>query len=215
LTRMQMNQAVLTSLATLMGAGVGGFATFMSSKAAFRRGETVETKRRRDALMRDVSVRFVKSLDIMHGEISSSKSKELSARFDELVSSDPAVKNLFEQVKAGAAAATAGQALEFLSGATEPTRSTLEQIAAATFRAAVGAAPQMVELTSIIAEMKLMMPNYILQKAQYAAIVTLFAAHISEAGTPTGHWNQASSAAVSDFVEAVRTDFGLDPIALT
>lgn len=212
---MQMNQAVLTSLATLIGAAVGGFATFMSSKAAFHRGETVETKRRHDALMRDVSVRFVKTLDIVHGEISLSKSKELSAGFDELVSSNQDVKNLFEQVKAGAAAATAGQALELLARAEEPTRSTLEQIAASTFRAALSAAPQMVELTSIIAEMKLIMPNDILQKAQYAAIVTLFAAHISDAGTPTGHWNQASSVAVGDFVESVRTDFGLDPIALT
>jgi hypothetical protein len=212
---MLMTQAVLPALATLLGAGVGGFTTFVSSKAAFRRGETLETRRQHDALMRDVSVRFVKSLDIVQAEISSSKFKQLSTGFDELVSSNQDVKNLFEQVKAGAAAATADQALEPLSRAAEPTPATLEQIAAATFRAALGAAPQMVELNSIIAEMKLIMPNDILQKAQYAAIVTLFAAHISEAGTPTSYWNQASSAAVSDFVEAVRTDFGLNPTALT
>jgi hypothetical protein len=209
-----MDQAVLTSLATLLGAGVGGFTTFMSSKAAFHRGETVETKRQRDLLMRNVSVRFVKTLDIVQGEISSSKFKGLSAEFDELVSSNQDVNNLVAQVKADAAAATAPQALELLSRAAEPTPALLEQIAAATFRAALTAAPQMVELNSVMAEMKLIMPNDILKKAQYAAIVTLFAALISQAGTPMNNWNQASSAAVSDFVEAVRTDFGLDPIAL-
>jgi hypothetical protein len=210
-----MDQAVLTASATLLGAGVGGFTTFVSSKAAFHRGETLETKRRHDALMRDVSVRFVKTLDIVHSEISSSKSKGLSAGFDELVSSNQDVKNLFEQVTASGTAATSDQALELPSRAAVPSRRALDKIAAATFRAALGAAPQMVELNSIIAEMKLIMPNDLLQKAQYAAIVTLLAAHISEAGTPASYWNQASSAAVSDFVEAVRTDFGLDPIALT
>ncbi|HEY0225658.1 MAG TPA: hypothetical protein VGC05_04510 [Mycobacterium sp.] len=209
-----MDQAVLTSLATLLGAGVGGFTTFMSSKAAFHRAETVETKRQRDVLLRDVSVRFVKTLDIVQGAISSSKSKELSPEFNELVSSNQDVKNLVEQVKAGAAAATASQAIELLSRAAEPTPSMLEKIGVATFRAALAAAPQMVELNSVIAEMKLIMPNDTLQKAQYAATVTLFAALISEAGTPTNNWDQAASAAVTDFVEAVRTDFGLDPIAL-
>jgi hypothetical protein len=209
-----MDQAVLTSLATLLGAGVGGFTTFISSKAAFHRAETVETKRQRDVLLRDVSVRFVKTLDIVQGAISSSKFKELSPEFDELVSSNQDVKHLVEQVKAGAAAATASQAIELLSHAAEPTPSMLEKIAAATFRAALAAAPQMFELNSVIAEMKLIMPNDTLQKAQYAAIVTLLAALISEAGTPANNWDQASSAAVTDFVEAVRTDFGLDPIAL-
>jgi hypothetical protein len=65
-----------------------------------------------------------------------------------------------------------------------------------------------------MAEMKLIMPRDILQKAQYAAVVTLFAAHVSEAGTPKSYWNQASGAAVGDFVEAVRTDFGLNPMPL-
>ena len=209
-----MDQAVLTSLATLLGAGVGGFATFMSSKAAFHRGETLETKRQHDVLMRDVSVRFVKTLDVVQGEISSSKFKELSAEFDELVSSNQEIRNLVEQVKGGAAGATAPQALELLSRTEEPTPLMLEQIAAATFRAALAAAPQMVELNSVMAEMKLIVPNDILKKARYAAIVTLFAALISQAGAPTNNWNQASSAAITDFVEAVRTDFGLDPIAL-
>jgi hypothetical protein len=211
---MHMDQAVLTSLATLLGAGVGGFTTFMSSKAAFHRGETVETKRQKDVLMRDVSVRFVKTLDIVQGDISSSKFQGLPAEFDELVSSNQDVRNLVEQVKAGAAAATTPQALELLSRVEEPTAVMLEQIASATFRAALAATPQMVELNSVMAEMKLVMPNDILQKARYAAIVTLFAALISAAGTPANNWNQASSAAVTDFVEAVRTEFGLDPIAL-
>ncbi|MEM6109163.1 hypothetical protein AAHS21_23430 [Mycobacterium sp. 050272] len=212
---MHMDQAVLTSLATLLGAGVGGFTTFMSSKAAFHRGETLETKRQHDSLMRDVSVRFVKTLDIVQGEVSSSKFKGLSAEFDELVSSNQEVKHLVEQGTGGAATATASPALELLSHATEPTPSIAEQIAAPTFRAALVATPSMVDLNSVMAEMKLIMPNDILQKAQYAAILTLFAALISEVGAPSNNWNQASSAAVSDFVEAVRTDFGLDPIALT
>ncbi|BAX93628.1 hypothetical protein [Mycobacterium shigaense] len=212
---MHVDQAVLTSLATLLGAGVGGFTTYMSSRAAFHRGETLETRRRHDALMRDVSVRFVKSLDIVQGEISSSKFNQLSAGFDELVSSNQEVKKLFERVKVGASVETDGQAVDTAPRATEPTPLALEQIAAVTFRAALRASPHMVELNSIIAEMKLIMPNHILQKAQYAAIVTLFAAHISEAGTPNSYWNQASSAAVSDFVEAVRTNFGLNPTELT
>jgi hypothetical protein len=209
-----MDQAVLTSLATLLGAGVGGFTTFVSSKAAFHRAETVETKRQHDSLMRHVSVRFVKTLDIVQGEISSTKIKELPAEFDELVSSNQEVKDLVEQVKAGTAAATAPQKTELLSRAAKPTPTILEQIAAATFHAALAAAPQMVELNSVMAEMKLVMPNDILRKARYAAIVTLFAALISEPGAPTNNWDQAASAAVTDFVEAVRTDFGLDPIAL-
>lgn len=165
--------------------------------------------------MRDVSVRFMKSLDIVQGEISSPKFRESSAGFDELVTSNQAVKNLVEHVEAGAAVATADQALELLSRTEEPSPPTLEQIAAVTFRAALGAASQMVELNSIIAEMKLILPNDILQKAQYAAIVTLFAAYISKTGTAASYWSQAASAAVSNFVEAVRTDFGLDPTALT
>ncbi len=133
--------------------------------------------------MRIVSVHFVKILDIVQGEISSSRFRELPTELDELVSSNQHVKNLVEQVQAGAAASTASQALELLSPAAEPTASILEQIAAATFRAALAAAPQMVELDSVMAEMKLIMPNDILQKAQYAATVTLFAALISETGT--------------------------------
>src|SRR5262249_44189997 len=91
-TRMHLDQAVLTSLATLLGAGVGGVTTFMSSKAAFHRGETLETKRRHDALMRDASVRFVKILDVVQGDISSSTFKGLSGEFDELASSNQDVK---------------------------------------------------------------------------------------------------------------------------
>jgi hypothetical protein len=168
-----------------------------------------------EALMRDVSLRFVKSLDTVQGQISSSSTLELSAGLDELMSSNQAVRNLFDQVQAGATVATADQALELLSGAAEPTPPTFEQIAAATFRTAPGAGPQMAELHSIMAEIKFIMPSDVLLKAQYAAIATLFAAHISEASTPTSNWNQASSAAVADFVEAVRSDFGLDPLALT
>jgi hypothetical protein len=211
---MHMDQAVLTSLATLLGAGVGGITTFMSSKAAFHRGETLETKRQHDLLMRDISVRFVKILDIVQGDISSSTFRGFSPEFDELASSNQDVKDLVEQVKAGAAAATAAQKVELLARAPEPAPVLLEKISAATFRAALAAAPQMIELNSVMAEMKLILPNDILQKAQYAAVVTLFAALISGPGAPTNNWNQASSAAVSDFVEAVRTDFGLDPIAL-
>lgn len=164
--------------------------------------------------MRDVSVRFVKTLDRMQGEIGSSKSKELPSGFDELVSSNQDVRNLFEQVKAGTDATTPEQALEILRGAAEPAPPALEQIAAATFREVLDAAPQMAELNSIIAEMKLIMPRDILLKAQYAEMVTLFMAHISDAIPPTSNWNQASSAAVSDFVGAVRSHFGLDPISL-
>jgi hypothetical protein len=204
------DQVVLTSGATLLGTGGGGLTTFISTKPTFYRGETVVTKIQHEALMRDASLRFVKSFDIAQSKISSSSTLELSAGLDELMSSNHAVRNLFEQVKAGAAAATVGQALKLLSGATEPTPPTLEQIATATFHAA----PQMAELNDIITEMKLIMPSDVLLKAQYAAIATLFAAHISETGTPTNNWNQASSAAVADFVEAVRSDFGLDPIAL-
>jgi hypothetical protein len=211
---MHVDQAVLTSLATLLGAGVGGFTTFMSSKAAFHRGETLETKRQHDVLMRDVSVRFVKTLDIVQGDISLSKFKELSAEFDELASSSQDVKNLVEQVRAGATTATSPQGHEVAVRIAEPTPALLEQIAAATFRAALTAAPQMIDLNSVMSEMKLIMPNDILRKAQYAAVVTLFAALISEAGARANNWNQAASAAVSDFVEAVRNDFGLDPIAL-
>jgi hypothetical protein len=211
---MHVDQAVLTSLATLLGAGVGGFTTFMSSRAAFHRGETLETKRRRDALMRDVSVRFVKTLDVVQAEISTSKPRELPAGFDELVSSDQDVKDVFEQVKAGAPSVIADHALDLPSRAAESAPPTIEHIAAATFRAALVAAPQMVDLNSVMSEMKLIMPTGILIKAQYAAIVTLFAAFISETGAPTSYWGQASSSAVSSFVEAVRTDFGLDPIAL-
>ena len=189
---------------------VVAFTSFASTKPTFYRGETVETKIQHEALMREASLRFVKSLDIIQSEISLSSTLELSAGLDELMSSNHVVRNLFEQVKAGAAAATASQALALLSSATEPTPPTLEQIAAATFRAA----PQMAELNDIITEMKLIMPSDVLLKAQYAAIVTLFAAHISVAGTPTSNGDQVSSAAVSDFVEAVRSDFGLDPIAL-
>jgi hypothetical protein len=206
-----INQPAVTSGATLLGAGGGGFTTFFSTKDFFARGEIVETKIQHEALVRDVSLRFAKSLDIVQGEISSSSKLELSARLDELVSSDPAVRNLFEQLQAGPDAATAEQALELLSGAAEPAP-TLDQIATATFRA-VGAAPQMAELHNIMAEMKLTMPSATLMKAQYAAIVTLFATHISEAGAPASNWSQASSAAVADFVEALRSDFGLDPIA--
>src|SRR5262249_39946731 len=111
---------------------------------------------------------------------------------------------------AGAPAPTAHQALELLSGATESTPPTLEHVAAAT----AGAAPQFAELKDILTEMKLTMPSDVLLKAQYAAVATLFAAHASEAGTPTSNWTEASSAAVADFVDAVRSDFGLDPITL-
>lgn len=152
--------------------------------------------------MRDSSLRFVKSLDIAQGVISSVPTLELSAGLNEVIASNQAAGILFEQIKAGGAPATADQALALLSDATE-----FDQIAAATFRAV----PQMAELQGIMAEMKLTMPRDILLKAQYAAIVTLFAAHVSEAGASNG--NQASSAAVTDFVDAVRSNFGLDSIA--
>jgi PPE-repeat protein len=203
------DQVVLTSGATLLGTGGGGLSAFVSTKATFYRGETVVTKIQHEALMRDASLRFVKSLDRVQSEISLSSTLELSAGLDELMSSNHAVRNLFEQVKAGTSAATADQALALLSGAAEPTPPTLEQIASATLHAA----PQMVELNDIITEMKLIMPRDVLLKAQYAAIVTLFAAHISKAGIPASNGNQASNAAVADFVESVRSDFGLDPIA--
>lgn len=205
-----MVQAVITGLATLLGAGVGGFTTYFTSKAAFTRQEAAEAKRQHDALMRDVSVRFVRTLDTIRGEIGSSKFKELSARFDELVSSNQDVKNLFEQMKAGTATATPVQALEILWRAVEPTPPTLEQIAATTLRAAIDTAPQMAELNSIIAEMKLIMPTEILEKAQFAQMATLFVAQISEAMPPTDNSDQAASAAVSDFVRAVRGHLGLD-----
>lgn len=210
-----INQAAVTSGATLLGTGGGSFTTFFSTKDFFSRGETVKIKIQHEALKREVSLRFVKSLDIVRGEITSSSKLELSAGLDELMSSNQAVRGLFDQVQAGAAAATAQQALDLLSGAVEPGPLTLDQIADAAFRAPLGAAPQMAELSSLMAEMKFVMPSDALQKAQYAAIATLFAAHISEADTPTSNWNQASSAAVTDFIEAVRSDFGLDPLALT
>jgi hypothetical protein len=148
---------------------------------------------------------------MLQGAISSSSTLELSAGLDELVSSNQAVRNLFQQVKAGAPAATTDQALELLSGTAEPTTPTLEQIAAATF-GATGATPHMVEFNHLMTEIKFTLPSDVLLKAQYAAIATLFAAHISETDAPTSHWSQASSAAIADFVDAVRSDFGLDPI---
>jgi hypothetical protein len=205
--------ATVTSGATLAGAGGGSLTSFFSTKSFFSGGETVQTKLQHEALMRDVSLHFVKSLDVLQGEISPSSKLEISAGIDELVSSNQAVRSLFDQVQAGAAAPTADQALKLLSGAAESTPLTLDDIATATFGATLGASPHMAELNTLMAEMKFTMPSDVLLKAQYAAIATLFASHTSEADTPTSNWTQASSAAVTDFVEALRNEFGLDPIA--
>jgi PPE-repeat protein len=198
------DQVVLTSSATLLGTGGGGFTAFFSTKATFYKGETVQTKRQYEALVRDASLRFVKSLETIRGDISPLSRQELSARLDGLVSTNPAVRNLFDQVQAG----TVDHSLQIPSGTVQPTSSTLDDIATTAIRATLGAAPHMAELNSIMAEMKLTMPSDVLLKAQYAAIVTLFAAHHAGASD----WNHASSVAVADFVEAVRSDFGLDPI---
>jgi len=62
----------------------------------------------------------------------------------------------------------------------------------------------MAELISIMAEMKLIMPREILEKAYFVEIATLLKF------TPlTSNWDQAASTAVSDFVSAVRSHFGL------
>lgn len=204
------DRVALTSGATLLGAGGGGGLTaFVNTKPTFYRGETVVTKIQHEALVRDASLRFAKSLDVVQAGIGSLSALELSAGLDKLVSSNEAARSLFGQVQAGATASTAHQALELLTGTGQSTAATLDQIAAAAFRAA----PQMAELNSLMTEMKFIMPRDVLLKAQYAAIATLFAAHVSEADTPTSNWSQASSAAVADFVEAVRSNFGLDPMA--
>jgi len=116
-----IGQALITALATLLGAGVGGFTTYFTSKAAFTRQESAEAKRQHDALMRGVSVRFVKALDKLQGESGSSKLKELVEGFDEIVSSNQDAKNLFEQIKAGTSTTTPEQATEILCRAVEPT----------------------------------------------------------------------------------------------
>lgn len=207
--------ATVTSGATLLGASGGSLTTFFSTKPFFNAGETVQTKLQHEALVRDASFNFVKSLDTVQGAISSSPNLELSAGLDEVLSSNQALKYLFEQVQAGAPATTAAQALGLLSGAAESTPPTLDQIASATLGAAAAAAPEISEFNNLMTEIKFVMPGDVLQKAQYAAVATLFAAHSSEAGTPTSHWSQASSAAISDFVDAVRSDFGLEPITLS
>jgi PPE-repeat protein len=214
-TLVHTDQVVLTSGATLLGTGGGGLTALISTKPTFYKGETVQTKLQHEALVRDASFNFVKSLDMLRGEISLSSKLELSAGLDELVSSNQAIRYLFQQVKAGAPAATVNQALELLSGAAELTPLTLDQIAAATFGSAGAATPQMVEFNNHMTEMKFILPSDVLLKAQYAAVATLFAAHISEADAPTSHWSQASSAAIGDFVDAVRSDFGLDPLTLS
>jgi hypothetical protein len=203
-----MDHAVITALATLLGAGVGGFTTYFTSKAAFTRQESAETKRQHDALTRDVSVRFVKALVKLRAESNSSKAKELAERFDEIVSSNQDAKNLIEQIKAGTSTTTPEQAAEILFGAVEPTPAMFdEQNLATALPAALDKILQMVEqtraeLTGIAAEMQLIMPTEILERAYIAEIATLLAfASVAR--------DKTADAAVLDFVTAVRSHFGL------
>jgi hypothetical protein len=200
----------ISPVAALFGTIVGGAITFYTTTVANRQAQEAERERQRVALIRDISIRFIQAV---------SKQSIESLNLNRL-STD--IKDALQKVSLfsaqggdpGEVVAALQKAGLTLPGVPQSDQTAPLDMAIAMMESIGGAQAGMTETSVLLAEMRLLLPNRILDIA--ATVTTVAIVQQLTAALPLGkkiepgHLNQV----LNLFTNAVRKEMGLDKYTL-
>jgi hypothetical protein len=193
--------------AGLLGTLIGGLITYYTTTVANRRKEKADRERQRVELIRDVSLRFIQA--VSKQSVDSLKIQDTSAEFRQLF------EKVSEQMTKGGDPAELLAALKKAGvnpsdpQSNDPTsqldllRSIMEGVG--------GAQPGISETNVLLAEMRLLLPNHIINIASLVGLVSIFQQMTS--AFPQGRKEKLGpghiNAVLNIFTNAVREEMGL------
>lgn len=191
---------LITGVATLLGAIVGGVASFWTSTAAHNRQSKAEAQRGRNALIRDVSVRFLnESMAMTIGTVGLKDKLSASASIVEKLNK---IENP-DEIPA---------LMAELNQINEPTNHV--DMMVRSIRAVADAEDRIAVVTSILAEMRIVAPGDIVDKAQAVVGAMLKVAMYMPRPDLREQASAEQKAALNEFVNAVRAYMDLEPHTL-
>ena len=188
---------LITGIATLLGAGVGGLATYATSAAGHRRQTAAEELRAKNALIRDVSVRFLN--EAMTATVGTIRMSEKAN----------AIVDLLDRVRAAESEEEIQQHTDSIGEIDNPNDPAT--IIRATLKSLADAEPKIASLSTLLSEMRLVAPNDVVDRAQI--VVGTFMAVTLQTSKSTRR-DEAAAAhknSVRDFVNSVRNYMDLPP----
>jgi hypothetical protein len=190
----------------LLGTIVGGVITYYTTTVANRRKEEAEREEKRIALVRDVSLRFIQAMQKQHVE--SFKLQFSTVHME-------AFQEISEQMEQGGDPAELIAAFDralATPGNPRTQNPTTQLQRLQSIIEGIKGASGLSETTALLAEMRLLLPNHIIDIAAIVAMLSLMQEVISalpqgmEVGFPPGYKN----AIVDVFTNAVRKEMGLN-----
>jgi hypothetical protein len=214
-----MGNVLINAVPTLLGAVVGGLATFFSSSRAFSRQERAEAKKRQAELVRDISIRFLSAVS----EMDNKRIERMTNTGVAAAERTEALRKLLPEVLQAVAnkqdiAPVIEKARALMAGNDAPH-------ANAVLMRSVGEVMSGVFGTRVLYdEMRLVLPRKLLKKADAAFLAAMGGSVLTElAALLKGKVDQKSldavdssgltskrDAAINEYVNAVRESYDLD-----
>jgi hypothetical protein len=184
-----------------LGTIVGGWITYRTTTSANQQKEKVEREEQRIALVRDVSLRFIQAVQKQHLE---SLKLKLSTENVE------AFQKISEQMGQGGDPAELIAAFLATPGNPRTQNPTTQLERLQSMIEGIKGASGLSETTALLAEMRLLLPNHIIDIAAIVAMLSL----VEQATSALPHMNSFppgyKNAIVDIFTNAVRKEMGLN-----
>jgi hypothetical protein len=192
--------------AGLLGTLIGGLITYYTTTVANRHKEEADRERQRVELIRDVSLRFIQA--VSKQSVDSIRIQDTSEEFRQLI------QKMKEQITQGGDPAELLAALKKAGAKPNDPRSddpTSRLDMLRSIMEGVGdAQPGISETNVLLAEMRLLLPNHIINIAALVAVVSLFQQMTSALPTGMKLGPGQINAVLNIFTNAVRKEMGLD-----
>lgn len=196
----------------LLGTVIGGLATYVTTTRANLRKEQEERERQRLDRIRDVSTRFIQTI---------SKQSVTSLKLPQHL--NPAITQAIQKLQSGEELADVTSTLQNLTAA-DPNNPDNSQVMNAItalqtiknlFDGITALQPGAAEATALVAEMRLVVPNRLVNLAELiGAVGVLQQVAVSLPGV-TQYQTKEFGALMNAFVNGVRKEMGLEPYKAT
>jgi hypothetical protein len=197
--------SLFTGIAGLLGTVVGGGITYATTRSANKREEKAERERRRIGEIREISIRFIRL--VSRPEMQQTKIEELAGKFQ-------ATLEGFAEGKDPKQILTELGELNPLMANFGPLGGMAKGLGAV-FKEMERMAPHVSESTSLIAEMRLIVPNRIVQIAEIASNLAIMEQLKDQINRLLPKDSQVPGLALIDvlavFTNEIRREMGVDP----
>lgn len=197
---------------SLLGAGIGGLVTYITTTRANLRKEQEERERQRLDRIRDVSTRFIQTI---------SKQSVTSLKVPQHL--NPVLSQAIQKLQSGEDLADVASSLQNLTAADPNNPDNTDVVKAITglqtiknlFEGITALQPGAAEATALVAEMRLVVPNRLVNLAELIGAVSLLQQVAVSLPGVTQYQTKEFGALMNAFVNGVRKEMGLEPYKAT